>query len=446
MRVRKLRSSQLRDYDEIVGTQKINEINTMADRLRDRRTIHVNSAAVGGGVSEILSTMVPLMVDVGVESEWHVIEGDRKFFRITKSIHNALHGDHIELSDEMKQHLLKVNEENASNMQFLNDADFVIIHDPQPASIIFHFPRRKGKWIWRCHIDLSSPNPEAWEFLKKSVSAYDAAVFHTDSFAKKDLTLRQFIVPPSIDPLSPKNRNLEDSQIKEVIQKLGISMKKPIVTQIGRFDRLKDPEGVVTMFKQLRASSDLISSRFLTRMEDRAFMAETKEDPKRKKQLQSQLVLAGGFASDDPEGQEVYDAVLEKAAGNKSIHVLSLPPSSDIEVNALQRVSSVVLQKSLREGFGLTVSEALWKGKPVVGGNAGGIPLQIMDGYNGFLVTTIDEASAAIASLIRYPRKAKEMGKIGKEHVRKNFLITRHIRDYLLMFQTLDLIPQRSTL
>ncbi len=429
-----------------MGSQEINEIHTMADRLGNRRIIHVNSAAVGGGVSEILSTMVPLMMDVGLDAEWHVIEGDHEFFRITKGIHNALHGNPMELRDEMKQHLLKVNEENASDMQFLNDADFVIIHDPQPASIISNFPRRKGKWIWRCHIDLSSPNPEVWDFLKKSVSAYDAAVFHIDSFAKKDLRLRQFIVPPSIDPLSPKNQDLKEGQINEVMHKLGITMKKPIVTQIGRFDRLKDPEGVVDMYKQLRASSDLIPSRFLARMEDRAFMSETKEDPKRKKQLASQLVLAGGFASDDPEGQEVYNAVLEKAAGNKSIHILSLPPSSDIEVNALQRVSSVVLQKSLREGFGLTVSEALWKGKPVVGGNAGGIPLQIMDGHNGFLVTTVDEASAAIASLLRYPKKAREMGKIGKEHVRKNFLITRHIRDYLLIFQTLDLTPQRSAL
>lgn len=446
MRVEKLRSSQLRDYSDIVGSQKVTEIKTMADRLRDRKTIHVNSAAVGGGVSEILSTMVPLMIDAGVESEWHVIEGDRKFFRITKGIHNALHGDSVELTDEMKNHLQKINEENANKMQFLNDADFVIIHDPQPASIISHFPRRKGKWIWRCHIDLSSPDPVVWEFLKKSVSVYDAAVFHTDSFAKKDLALRQFIVPPSIDPLSPKNRNLEADQIANLMKKLGINTKKPIITQIGRFDRLKDPEGVVLMYKQLKVSSDTIPSRFLARMEDRDFMVGTEETLKRKKKLVSQLVLAGGFAADDPEGQEVYDAVLEKAGGNRSIHVLSLPPSADNEVNALQRSSSVVLQKSLREGFGLTVSEALWKGKPVVGGNAGGIPLQIMDGYNGFLVTTIDEASAAIASLLRYPKKAKEMGKIGKEHVRKNFLITRHIRDYLLMFQTLDLIPQRSFL
>jgi trehalose synthase len=426
------------DYEKIVGADVINEIMALGDRLAGRRVIHINSTKVGGGVAEILQKLIPLLKECKLDIEWRVIEGDDKFFRITKDFHNALHGADLEISQEMLDHYLEVNMKNAEQMEDLSEADFVVIHDPQPAAMIKHFPKRKGKWIWRCHIDVSTPNVRVWEFLKTFVSQYNAAVFHIDKFAKKDLLIRQFIIPPSIDPLSPKNIEISADDIDRILLKHGIKRKKPIISQIGRFDRLKDPAGVVSMYKSVKNPGEVVDVFRLFRDDD--FLDLTRAV---KKRIDCQLLLAGGLAKDDPEGQEVYQEVVKMIEDDKDIKILILPPFADIDINAIQRASHVVLQKSLKEGFALTVSEALWKGTPVVGGNTGGIPLQIINGVNGFLVNSIEEAADRVRFLLMNPQKAKEMGKAGREHVRKNFLMTRYVRDHLLMYLTLELIPRK---
>ncbi|NWG09574.1 MAG: glycosyltransferase [Nitrososphaerales archaeon] len=428
----------LRDYEEIVGAEAVNEIMSLGERLAGRKIVHINSTKVGGGVAEILQKLIPLLKECKLNVEWRVIEGDDEFFRITKDFHNALHGTDVEISQVMLDNYLKVNAKNAQQMADLSEADFVIIHDPQPVALIKHFPKRRGKWIWRCHIDVSTPNLRVWEFLKTFVSQYNAAVFHIDKFAKKDLLIRQFIVPPSIDPLSPKNIEINVDDIDKILSKHGIKKNKPIISQIGRFDRLKDPAGVVKMYKCVKNPGEVVDV-------FRLFMGGDFLDFTRvaKKRIDCQLVLAGGLATDDPEGQEVYQEVVRMAEGDKDIKILVLPPFADIDINVIQRASQVVLQKSLKEGFALTVSEALWKGTPVVGGNAGGIPLQIIDRINGFLVNNIEEAADRVRFLLMNPQKAKEMGRAGREHVKKNFLITRHVRDHLLMYLTLELIPRK---
>jgi trehalose synthase len=428
----------LKDYENIVGSEVINEIMSLGDRLEGRKVIHINSTRVGGGVAEILQKLTPLLKECKLDVEWRVIEGDDKFFRITKDFHNALHGADVEISQGMFDHYLKVNKDNAKQMEDLSEADFVVVHDPQPAALIEHFPKRRGKWIWRCHIDVSTPSPRVWEFLKTFVTQYNAAVFHVDKFAKKDLLVRQFIVPPSIDPLSPKNIEMNEDDTGKILSKHGIKRNKPMISQIGRFDKLKDPAGVVKMYKSLRNPGAVVDVFRLLRGGDFLdFMRAAK------KGIDCQLLLAGGLAKDDPEGQEVYHEVVSMAKGDKDIKILILPPFADLDINAMQRASHVVLQKSLKEGFALTVSEALWKGTPVVGGNTGGIPLQIIDRVDGFLVNSIEEAADRVRFLLMNPKKAKEMGKAGREHVRKNFLITRNVRDHLLMYLTLEFIPRK---
>ncbi len=414
----------LEDYEPLVGREVIEEIKGLGERLAGIRVVHVSSTRVGGGVAEILERLVPLLRDSGLDAEWRVISGDERFFKATKDLHNALHGASIPIGEDALEHYLKVNERNAAEMEDLGEADIVVIHDPQPAALIRSFPKRKGKWIWRCHIDLSSPNPRAWDFIKGFVSQYDAAVFHTDRFAKRDLLIRQFIVPPSIDPLSPKNRELGAEEVEGILRVHGIDPERPLISQIGRFDRLKDPEGVLKTYRLLKEPEGLAEA---TR-----FAGE---------RIDCQLVLAGGLAADDPEGLEFYESLLRQAAGDRDVHILMLSPRADLDINAIQRGSTVVLQKSLKEGFALTVSEALWKGRPVVGGNTGGIPLQIIDGVNGFLVDSIEEAAAKVRFLLKNPGKAEEMGKAGVEHVRRNFLITRHLRDHILIYIALRRIP-----
>jgi trehalose synthase len=399
----------LAKYGEFVGDNVINELRMLGEKLSAYSVLNINSTAIGGGVAEILSRLVPLMNDTGVKTAWRVIEGGEEFFRVTKTIHNALHGLDVPFTQEMMNTYLRTNELNAPIAD--TDADFIVIHDPQPAMLIKYKGSRHGKWVWRCHIDVSSPNPTAWEFLKPFLSQYDAAVFSVSSFAKRDLLLRQFIIPPAIDPLSEKNVELPEQELDSVLEKYDIDPNRPLITQISRFDRLKDPEGVIDAYRIV------------------------------KKECDCQLVLAGSLAVDDPEGVTVFTKVQEKAKEDKDIHLLLLPPFSDREINALQRASSVVLQKSLKEGFALTVSEALWKGVPVVGGNTGGISLQIIDGVNGFLVNSVGEAADRINFLLKNPQIAREMGKKGKEHVRNNFLIVRELRDYFLMFLTLLYIP-----
>lgn len=428
----------LNDYRSIVGQEILDEIKELGERLAGAKVIHVNSTRVGGGVAEILEKLIPLLKESGVDAEWHVIKGDEMFFRITKSFHNALHGMPITIKQDIFDHYLKINKSNAEEMEILNEADFVVIHDPQPAALIKYFPKRKGKWIWRCHIDVSTPNLQIWEFFKEFIAQYDAAVFHIDKFAKRDLLIRQFIVPPSIDPLSPKNIDMKPDEVEKILKKYDLNLKKPLISQIGRFDKLKDPEGVVKVYQQLKNPEGVIELGRFLRGGELFDMTQFVSEP-----IDCQLLLAGGLATDDPEGLEVYKSVLRQAKGDKDVHILILPPHADLDINAMQRGSNVVLQKSLKEGFALTVSEALWKGTPVVGGNTGGIPLQIINGVNGFLVDSIEEAVAKVRFLLKNPKKAKEMGEKGREHVRKNFLITRQVRDHLLIYLTLKYIPKK---
>ncbi len=336
---------------------------------------------------------------------WDVIKGDDKFFHITKKIHNSLHGVDIEITDDELDYFLQINRENSC--EFSNYGDIVFIHDPQPIALIERKKEIGRKWIWRCHIDFTSPMPETWEFLKNFIEKYDCAVFSAPSFSRR-ISIRQVLISPSIDPLSDKNKELPEEKINEICERFGIDRKRPIITQISRFDYLKDPIGVIKAYRLV------------------------------KEYIDCQIVLAGGGATDDPEGMKVLEEVKNEANGDPDIHVLFLPPGSDIEINALQRASTVVLQKSLKEGFGLTVAEALWKGKPVVASAVGGIPLQIAYKYSGILTHSIEGTAFWIKQLINEPNFAKRLGENRKEHIKNNFLITRHIREHLLLFLSMD--------
>jgi len=417
------------DYEDIVGRCLLEDLESLGEKIPGT-VQHVNATYTGGGVAEILNSLVPLFKGIGVETEWKVIRGDDEFFSITKSFHNAIHGraedaiavlvdhesvnvvDGIELQiEELKRRksmfetYLRWNKINSEEVTL--DGDFVIMHDPQPAAMIDM--KRRGKWVWRCHIDVSNPDPLLWSFLKESISKYDASIFSTPMFSRPELNIRQFLIPPSIDPLSDKNIELSQGQIDTVLDKYEIVQDKPIITQISRFDRLKDLPGVIDAYKLVKTRMDC------------------------------QLLLAGGVAADDPEGLGVYHEVMKKAEGDEDIHVLlGSPPFTDIEINAFQRASTVIMQKSLKEGFGLVVSEGLWKGKPVIGGATGGIPLQIINGVTGYLIHSVEGAAYKIANLLKNPELAKTIGENGREHVRHNFLITRHLKDYLLLLLSLE--------
>ena len=391
------------DYEPLVGRSAIEEISLLAEKLSGKVVQNINSTRSGGGVAEVLSRMVPLLQQVGVEAQWNVIKGNQEFFQVTKKFHNALQGKEESISPEEFSLLLEPSQGTVE--EYLH-GDIIFIHDPQPIALIAKRRELGEKWVWRCHIDVSNPRPEAWDFVREFVVQYDAAVFSTASFAQ-ELPIRQFLIPPSIDPLSEKNRELSGNEIESVLAKYGIPQDKPIITQVSRFDHLKDPIGVIRAFEMVRGSMDC------------------------------RLVLAGGTAVDDPEADKVLAEVKERAAGNEDIHVLSLPPESGSEINALQRASTVVLQKSLKEGFGLTVSEALWKGKPVVVSAVGGMRLQVKDRFNGLLCHGVEGAAYALRLLLSNPEYARWLGENGREHVRRNFLITRHLKEYLLLFLSL---------
>ena len=392
--------AQVKDYTEIVGKPVIEELFEIGQKAGSMKIQHVNSTAVGGGVAEILTRLVPMMNELGVQARWDVIKGGEKFFAITKKMHNALHGVPETFSDDDWAHFLEVDRDNARSMNF--DNDVVFIHDPQPIGLVEERIRLNNKWIWRCHIDFSEPRENVWLFLKDFIERFDGAIFSAPAFSRR-LNTRQFLISPSIDPLSDKNRDLGEDYIRGVFERFGIDLKRPVITQISRFDYLKDPVGVIKAYKLV------------------------------KRYIDCQLVLAGGGATDDPEGEKVLAEVLNAADGDKDIFVLLLPPSSDLEINALQRGSSVVLQKSLREGFGLTVAEALWKGKPVIASAVGGIPLQIKHKYSGILTHSIEGTAYWMKQLVNEPVFARELGRNGREHIRQSFLITRHLRDYLLL-------------
>jgi trehalose synthase len=395
---------KIKDYEQYVGADVIYELELYAAKLSDITIQNINSTAVGGGVAEILSRMIPLLQELGVNVTWDIIKGDSRFFEITKKMHNALHGKAIRFSDEEIELYLQTNEVNAQQLPL--DSDIVFIHDPQPCALIRNKKSKGQQWIWRCHIDFSNPDPFIWNFLKQYIEKYDTSIFSAPSFARK-LSIPQVLISPSIDPLSDKNRELPQETIDSVLERFNIDKKRPIVTQISRFDYLKDPVGVVKVFRRVR------------------------------KYIDCQLVLAGGGAADDPEGAQVLSEVQEIASNDPDIFLLLLPPSSDIEINALQRASNVILQKSLKEGFGLTVAEALWKSKPVIAGAVGGIPLQIAHKYSGLLTHTIEGTAFALKQLLQNPTYAMKLGENGHNHIRKNYLITRHIRDYLLLFLSL---------
>jgi trehalose synthase len=395
----------LDDYTPIVGLSVVEEIKWISRKIAGRRILNINSTAVGGGVAEILNRMVPLLKEIGIEARWDVIRGGEQFYAVTKKIHNALHGATVDLTSADRDIYWNTQECNLQDMTL--EADVLFIHDPQPAGLVRKRKEIGGRWIWRCHVDVSTPQSEVWNFLKPLVNQYDASVFSSPRFAQQT-DIRQVLISPSIDPLSDKNREILPDFIDSVLERFGIEKDRPIVTQVSRFDRLKDPLGVIEAYQQVKPYIDC------------------------------QLLLVGGSAADDPEGVAVLEEVQARAVQDPDIHVLDLPPTSHLEINALQRASTVILQKSIKEGFGLTVTEALWKAKPVIAGAVGGIPLQIAHKYSGILTHSIEGTAYWLKQLLQSPDYARRLGENGREHVRDNFLLTRHLKDYLLLFLSLD--------
>jgi trehalose synthase len=395
---------RLDDYKSIVGPADIDELRFLAQELKGKTVKMVNSTAVGGGVAEMLNQLVPLLNEVEVKTHWEVITGGNDFFEVTKAFHNALQGSGYKLSQHARDIFLMYNEQNRQRFQFSEDV--VVIHDPQPAALIRDRQASSQRWVWRCHIDLSNPDQEVWSFLRPFVEQYDAAIFSSPSFARQ-LPIPQYLFYPCIDPLSEKNKDLEDSFVQQVCDEFGVDRSRPIVTQVSRFDRAKDPVGVVQAFKQAR------------------------------KYVDCQLVLAGGGATDDPEGAAVLKEVKEAAGEDPDIIILDLPPWCALEINALQRASTLIVQKSIREGFGLTVTEALWKGKPTIGGAVGGIPNQIIHKLTGALVHSVDGCAYQMRYLLTHPDFARQLGQNGHEHVKENFLMTTNVRRWLLLFRIL---------
>jgi trehalose synthase len=395
----------LSDYEQVVGPEVIEELRVVSRYVHHKSLQNINSTAVGGGVAEILTRLIPLLQELGINATWDVIKGDQAFFNVTKAFHNALHGAKEEITEEMLQAYRDTTEMNLRSVNFTGDV--ILVHDPQPAGLIAKKSEIGRQWLWRCHIDVSAPDERVWSFLRPYVEQHDAAIFSMPDFAQQ-LPIPQYMVPPSIDPLSDKNKELDSGTVTRTLEKYGLDPARPILTQISRFDRLKDPQGVIAAYKLV------------------------------KRRYPAQLVLAGGGAPDDPEGAQVLSEVRAAADGDPDIHVLELPPFSDVEINALVRGSTIVFQKSIKEGFGLTVSEALWKKKPVIGGAVGGIRLQILNGITGFLVHSPEGAAQRAMQLLANPELARRLGENGYLHVKQNFLITRHAKDYMLLMLALD--------
>lgn len=387
---------KIEEYEKYIGAEGIDRIMKKAEKVNDLHVANVNSTYYGGGVAELLSSLILLMNCAGIKSGWRTIQGAPDFFGVTKKMHNALQGDEINWTDRKKKTYEDVVEENAIRNHL--DHDIVIIHDPQPLTMIKHY-RKKGPWIWRCHVDLSAPHPGLWEYMHPVVEQYDAVVISSKHYARQ-LKTPQLVFMPAIDPFNTKNKELSEEEIEERLTHYDIPTDLPIVAQISRFDRFKDPEGVIEAFKIAR------------------------------KEVDATLVLLGNVATDDPEGQKVYESLLSC----REERIIILSKQDTALVNALQCKASVVLQKSLREGFGLTVAEAMWKENPVIGGNVGGIPLQIQDGENGFLVNSVEEAAERIVWLLENNDKRREMGKKAKKTVQEKFLLSRYLEQYLELF------------
>jgi trehalose synthase len=389
----------LESYREAAPKGTVDLAYGLAERLKGKTLLHVNSTRLGGGVAEMLHRLVPMFNALGISTRWEVMEGTPLFYQTTKRFHNALQGQHQNVTQEMYEEYEKVNRKNARKLSF--HSELAVIHDPQPAGFIYKKPK-KAKWLWRCHIDISRPQRKVWGFLKQYVSRYDGAIFSLPSFAQR-LPVPQYLMYPSIDPLSEKNRELSNEEIAGVVNKYAIPKDKPIILQVSRFDRFKDPIGVIEAYKMVKKYNDCY------------------------------LVLAGGGATDDPEGLQVLHDVKEAAIHNDNIFVLDLPPDANLEINALQRAATIILQKSTKEGFGLTVAEAMWKGKPVIGGAVGGITVQIVYGQTGFTVSSIEGCAYRIRYLLNNQEALADIGQKAKEYTRRNFLITRHLCDYLAL-------------
>lgn len=399
------------DYRRFLDRDAESELDYYRRRLAGKKIAMVNSTAYGGGVAEILHSLVPLARDIGLFVDWWRIEGADEFYNVTKSFHNCLQGQEGELTPRAKEIYLHYNRLNAEAMANW-DYDIVVVHDPQPAPLIsLRSPHDKAKWVWRCHIDTSTPNQEYWDFLYQFVKQYDACIFTMEEFLKEGAVLNNLrFIPPSIDPLSTKNIELDLAEAREIISRFGVDINRPLIAQISRFDPWKDPLGVIDVYKIVK-----------------------KEYPS------VQLSLVGSMASDDPEGWEYLYRTLRRAGEDYDIDIVTnFNGVSNQEVNAFQTAAQVILQKSIREGFGLTVSEGMWKRKPVVGGNTGGIKLQIEDGKNGYLVDTVEECAEKVLTLLRNPLLCEQMGEQGREKVRRKFLLTENLLNYLKLFDALS--------
>ncbi len=394
----------LADYTHIVGRGLIDEIRELAEPLQGKRIVHLSATAYGGGVAEILHTMIPLMRDVGLDCEWHVIYGQDEFFEATKVMHNALQGNPNDLTDEQWRIWSQYNEMNARELA--RDWDVCIVHDPQPAAIMSLVREKAAAWVWRCHIDVSTPNPATLERLLPFITGYGASLFHVADYVPPGLNGGVNVVPPAIDPLAPKNMALSRDDATHICRQLGIDVNRPLICQVSRFDPWKDPQGVIDAYRMVKQERGDV-----------------------------QLALVGSMASDDPEGWDFYNATIAHAGGDPDIHILNnFNNVGAIEVNAFQSLADVVIQKSTREGFGLTVSEALWKARPFIGGDVGGIPLQVEDEVSGYLVSSVEECARRALQILEDPEAGRDLGRRGKEHVREHFLMPRYLRDYLRIF------------
>ena len=395
----------LDDYRNIIGQANLDALRFLALDLKGKTIKMVNSTAVGGGVAEMLNRLVPMLTELEVTTHWDVITGGNDFFEVTKAFHNALQGSDYQLTKHVQEIFLMYNEQNMQRMQF--GEDLVVIHDPQPAAMVCARTGSSSHWVWRCHIDLSHPNPQVWGFLRTYIEQYDAAIFSSQSFTRQ-LPIPQYLFYPCIDPLSEKNKELDDSTVQAICDEFGIDRSRPIVTQVSRFDRAKDPVGVIQAYKLA------------------------------KKYVDCQLVMAGGGATDDPEGAAVLQEVKAAAGDDPDILILDLPPWCALEINALQRASTLIVQKSVKEGFGLTVTEALWKGKPTIASAVGGIPNQIIHKLTGILVHSVEGCAYQIRYLLTHPDFAQRLGENGREHVKENFLMTTNVKRWLLLFRILN--------
>jgi trehalose synthase len=388
----------LEEYRDVAPKGTVDFLNRLSESVVGRQFVHVSAVRYGAGPAEMLRRLIPILNGLGVVARWEVLAADQQFLAVNRRLVNALQGEDLELSESMQQAYLETNRRNAESLNL--EGDLVMIHDPQPAALIDH--RKDGKWIWRCHLDLSEPQRRVWSFIRRFVIRYDAAIFSLNGFAQR-LPLPKFLIYPSIDPLSQKNTELPRAEVNQVMERLGIPRDKPILLQIAPFERMKDQLGTLRAYRLV------------------------------KEHHQCRLVLAGGGVAHNPEGESMFAEIKDASAKDPDVHVLQLPPEADLEINALQRAATIVVHKPLKEGFGIAVSEAMWKGKPVVASDAGGICAQIIEGVTGFLVRSEEGLAFRIRHLLNNPGLIQRMGGAGREHVRRNFLITRHLTDYLTL-------------